>query len=290
MILLLGSSGYVGQKFQELTCKRGIAFKALRRSDLDIYDAATLSKAIENCKADFLINCAGYTGKPNVDACELEKAECLRANAVLPGAIDLACKHAGISWGHVSSGCIFTGDGGKSKGFTEEDLPNFSFRTNNCSFYSGTKALGEEILADSKRCYIWRLRIPFDNFDNPRNYLTKMMRYERLLDATNSLSNLDHFVNACLDCFEKQLAYGVYNLTNSGKVTTREVIELIKPILPPDKQIQFFTSEPEFMRLAAKTPRSNCVMDNHKSIQAGLHLPDIRETIQEAVKNWRTAS
>ena len=36
-------------------------------------------------KPRFLINAAGYTGKPNVDACELAKADCLDGNAVLPG-------------------------------------------------------------------------------------------------------------------------------------------------------------------------------------------------------------
>ncbi len=40
-------------------------------------------------------------------------------------------------------------DGG---GFREDDAPNFSFRTNHCSFYSGTKALGEEVLAGAADC------------------------------------------------------------------------------------------------------------------------------------------
>ncbi len=289
MILLLGSSGYVGKKFQTLLRDRQIPFATLSRTDCDFYDVEQLAAKIQASQADFLVNCAGYTGKPNVDACELEKAECLRANAVLPGMIDLACKKAGIQWGHVSSGCIFTGNGGRADGFRETDPPNFSFRTNNCSFYSGTKALGEEILADSDRCYIWRLRIPFDQFDSPRNYLTKVMRYERLLEATNSLSNLDDFVNACLDCYVKRLPLGTYNLTNSGYMTTREVVELIKPIVPAGRTFQFFDSESQFMHLAAKTPRSNCVMDNSKAIAAGLNLPAIRDTIERCVQNWKVS-
>lgn len=290
MILLLGSTGYVGQKFQKLLRARGLDFQTLSRSSCDFYDVEQLTRAIVEAKADFLVNCAGYTGKPNVDACELEKAECLRANGVLPGMIDLACKQAGIRWGHVSSGCIFTGDGGKPNGFTEEDKPNFSFRTNNCSFYSGTKALGEEILADSDRCYIWRLRIPFDNIDSPRNYLTKVVRYERLLEAVNSLSHLDDFVNACLDCHVHSLPTGIYNLTNTGYVTTREVVELLKPIVPAGREFRFFESESEFMHVAAKTPRSNCVLDNAKAVAAGLKLPDVREAVLRSVHAWNKSS
>ncbi len=114
------------------------------------------------------------------------------------------------------------------RGFTEEDPPNFSFRQDNCSFYSGTKALGEEVLADAEQCYIWRLRIPFSHVDSPRNYLSKVMRYDTLLEAENSLSNLPEFVAAAIDCFEKQIPFGTYNLTNPGSVTTSEVVELIQ--------------------------------------------------------------
>jgi hypothetical protein len=34
------------------------------------------------------------------------------------------------------------------RGFTETDAPNFSFRSPPCSFYSGTKALGVEAIAE----------------------------------------------------------------------------------------------------------------------------------------------
>ena len=55
------------------------------------------------------INAAGYTGKPNVDACETARADTLQGNTLLPQTIAQACAAAGIPWGHVSSGCIFSG-------------------------------------------------------------------------------------------------------------------------------------------------------------------------------------
>ncbi len=76
---------------------------------------------------------------------------------------------------------FFTGTRPDGRGFTENDSPNFSFRTNNCSFYSGTKALGEECLQDAENTYIWRLRIPFNHVDSPRNYLSKLLNYAWLL-------------------------------------------------------------------------------------------------------------
>ena len=147
MIYLLGGSGYVGRAYHELLERKGIAFRSLGRAEVDYADPATLLAALRADKPGFLINAAGYTGKPNVDACELHRADCLDGNSVLPGRIAEACATAGIPWGHVSSGCIYTGCRPDGTGFTETDAPNFTFRQNNCSFYSGTKALGEEVLA-----------------------------------------------------------------------------------------------------------------------------------------------
>ena len=171
-------------------------------------------------KPSFVVNAAGYTGKPNVDACELDKAGTLAGNTLLPQTIAHACAVAGIPWGHVSSGCIFAGakisQDGKVRvekdmnkpelhalaekkspailGFTETDTPNFSFRDGPCSFYSGTKALGEEAINGIGQSYIWRLRIPFDEFDSVRNYLSKVQRYAKVYDNVNSISHRADFV------------------------------------------------------------------------------------------------
>jgi len=287
MIYLLGGSGYVGQAYQQLLRSKGVPFKNIRRAELDYTDAAALIAALKRDRPEFLINAAGYTGKPNVDACELHKAECLFGNAVLPGRIADACETAGIPWGHVSSGCIYTGSRPDGSGFTEDDAPNFTFRQDNCSFYSGTKALGEEVLADRPSVYIWRLRIPFDHVYHPRNYLAKLIRYQTLLEATNSISQLHEFVAATFACWEKRVPFATYNVTNPGEVTTREVVALIKEAGVSTKDFQFFASDAEFMRLAAKTPRSNCVMSSDKLASVGITLTPVREAIRAALENWR---
>lgn len=290
MIYLLGGSGYVGSAYQTLLQRKGIPFRNLRRAEFDYTNQAALTELLRREKPEFLINAAGYTGKPNVDACELHKADCLFGNGVLPGIIAQACADAGVPWGHVSSGCIYTGSRPDGRGFTETDTPNFTFRTDNCSFYSGTKALGEEVLAGRDDVYIWRLRIPFNEVDNPRNYLTKLMRYQTLLEATNSISQLEEFVAATFACWEKRVPFGLYNVTNPGEVTTREVVGLIKQAGVSDKDFQFFTDEAEFMRTAAKTPRSNCTMDSSKLASAGIKMTEVHEAVERDLRRWVKAS
>jgi dTDP-4-dehydrorhamnose reductase len=285
-LAILGATGYVGSALREHCSNAGVSALVLDRNSTTSVE--TLRDAIRQSCADGLINCAGYTGKPNVDACELHKTECLFGNSVLPGLIRQACEELKLPWGHVSSGCIFTGSRSDGTGFCEEDPPNFSFRQNNCSFYSGCKALGEEVLEGAQKCYVWRLRIPFENTPNPRNYLQKLISYQRLLDAENSLSQLDEFVAACLDSFQLQIPYGTYNLTNPGSVWTHEVVELIKKSGVCSKTFDFFESEAKFMAVAAKTPRSNCVMDSSKAIAAGLKLTPVCEAIEQSLRNWST--
>lgn len=284
-LAILGSAGYVGTVLRELCEYQNLPYVSFQRNNTE--DHRVLYQALKESGATYLINCAGYTGKPNVDACELHKTECLYGNAVLPGLVREACERADIPWGHVSSGCIFTGARSDGSGFREEDPPNFSFRQNNCSFYSGCKALGEEVIQGAEKCYIWRLRIPFENTANPRNYLQKLMSYQRLLDAENSLSHLHEFVNACLDSFRLEIPYGIYNLTNPGTVSTREVVELIQRSGVCPKKFDFFSSEDEFMKHAAKTPRSNCVLDSTKALQAGLKLSNVHEAINTALLHWK---
>ena len=263
-----------------------------------------------------MINAAGYTGKPNVDACETARAETLVGNTLLPQTIAQACAAAGIPWGHISSGCIYTGSkvqqGGRSRiepdlltpelrslwqknpeafpGFAETDEPNFTFRRPPCSFYSGTKALAEEALAGTGLGFIWRLRIPFDEFDNPRNYLTKLQRYPKVYENVNSLSHRADFAAACLDLWERRAPFGTYNVTHPGFIHTGEVVEMIQRILRPARKFEFWESDAAFYKTGALTPRSNCVLDVSKLLATGVRMRPVREALEDALRRWQPAA
>ena len=284
MFLVLGNSGYVGSKISHFITKCEKEVIGVSRSEIDYTNPKILNEFLRSQKPRFLINAAGFTGKPNVDACELAKADCLYGNAVLPGGIREVCEDLKIPWGHVSSGCIYSGRRQDGKGWAEDDVPNFSFRSPPCSFYSGTKALGEEVLEGAENCYIWRLRIPFNEERSPRNYLQKLLNYDSLLEAENSVSHLGEFVQKCVECFEKEVEPGIYNMTNPGSVTTRQVTEWMREEGVTDKQFQFFEDEEQFMSKAAKTPRSNCVLDTTKAEKAGIGMRPVEEAMRESMQ------
>src|SRR5689334_14876037 len=109
MILLLGASGYMGQAFRDELERRRWPFTPLSRTELDYTRFEPLLRFLRETRPDFLINAAGHTGRPNVDACETERAGTLQGNTLLPATIANACLVAAVPWGHVSSGCIYAG-------------------------------------------------------------------------------------------------------------------------------------------------------------------------------------
>ena len=285
-IVILGCTGYVGSRFYLSALRRNHKVNVVTRQSANLADYKTVKDVLTVLKPDFVVNAAGYTGKPNVDACELNKDDTIIGNVVLPQVVAQVCDTLNIRWGHVSSGCIYTGDNG-GKGFTEEDEPNFSFDNPPCSFYSGTKALGEKVLmSDYDPPYIWRLRIPFDEYNGPRNYLTKLMKYDKLLSARNSISHRRQFCEACLELAEIWAPEGIYNVCNPGSVTTEDVVKVIKKRLKLKKKFKFFDDEEHFMG-NVKTYRSNCVMNVDKLLKTGVYMSPVMEALDMALKDWK---
>jgi len=287
MFLILGYSGYVGSKLYSFFSEKECGVIGISRSEINYTNPKILKDFLRSKEPRFLINASGFTGKPNVDACEEAKHDCLQGNAVLPGIIREVCEDLKIPWGHISSGCIYSGRRTDGEGWTEEDLPNFSFRSPPCSFYSGTKALSEEVLEGAENCFVWRLRIPFNHEPSPRNYLQKILNYENLLEAENSVSHLDEFCKQCIDCFTKNMEPGIYNMTNPGSLTTSQVTEWMIQEGLTDKKFNFFDSEAEFMAKAAIAPRSNCVLDTTKAKKVGIAMRPVEEAMIDSIRKMR---
>jgi len=315
MIWILGASGYIGEALVAEARRQKLPFRPVARHELDYADFRTFVTALRKDKPDFVINAGGFTGKPNVDACEKFKAETIAGNVTLALTVAQACDVAGTRLGTVSSGCIYTGakiqrqDGSwavedrlteplisellekrsdRVCGFSEEDDPNFTFEHNNCSFYSGTKAVAEGALRAFPDFYVWRLRIPFDENDGPRNYLTKVQRYPRVYQNWNSLSHRGDFAKACFTFFSDKIPGGIYNMTNPGYVSTREVAAMIQKRRNSSWKPDFWAGDDEFYRFGATTPRSNCLLDVRKAQKNRISIRSLNEALVESLDRWKS--
>ncbi len=76
-------------------------------------------------------------------------------------------------------------------------------------------------------------------------------------------------------------------MTNPGFVTSCQVVEMMQRILKPSRPFEFWANDEEFYRVAAKTPRSNCIMDVSKLLAAGVSMRPVSEALADALQQWR---
>ena len=259
MITLIGH-GYVGKHIAMELSYQKTNFRWIRHTE-------TIPEGTES-----IINAAGYTGYPNVDACELNKEETLDGNIVWP--LTLEYEHKDIPIVHISSGCIYSG---YAKHYTEEDAPNFNFQ--NGSFYSGSKALGQKLLMPfMNKSYLLRIRMPFGDGHDPKNLLTKYKQYDKLISMPNSLSympDVARFAWYCADK-EREIPPGIYNVCNPGYSDAESIAKMM------GLQKEFFSSYEDFNEMVV-APRSNCILDT-KKIQSVYPIQNLGTALAMAIR------
>lgn len=313
MVLVIGAGTCVGRVFCAELRRRGHDYLLPR--DRDYFDFHLLFDCIRKSKPDFLINASSYTGA-NMDDSEPAREEMLRTNTILPRLISQVCLMTNTPWGHVSSGGIYSGAKivvatgvvvgkklprgellkiaaqapQKLRGFTESDEPNFSFRAAPCDFSSGTAALAEEAIRGIGRNFIWRMGVPFNERDEPENLLRHLQTREKIHDGVHPGSHTDDFARACLDLWERNAPFGIYNVTNPGIVTTRQIVEMIQKILKPLRYFDFWRDDSESQNQGNRGPIANCILDVSKLLATGVSMRPLSEALEDALKNWRGES
>ena len=235
-ILITGAKGQLGREicacfergYTELGCP-----DVLKREheiypvDIDTVDISSLNDILvlfEREKFDAVINCAAFT---NVNLCETERELALKANAIGPRNLAIACEKIGAKLIHVSTDYVFAGDA--STPYVEWDIcaPQ--------STYGSTKYLGEEYIKQfSTKYFIVRTAWLYGYYGN--NFVKTMMKIAREKGAcrvvcdqrgnpTNA-ADLAHHLIKLLDTEE----YGVYHGTGEGECSwyefTKEIVTL----------------------------------------------------------------
>ena len=284
-ILVLGK-GFVGTHLSNLPEHFNVTTLSKSEHHYDQPDA--LLNILKTHKPDFLINACGYTGSPNVDACEDDKQKCWELNVNLPVTVATMCKTLDIPYIHVSSGCIYTG---YDKLYTEQDAPNFGLASEDSSWYSKTKHASEIALKKSD-AYILRIRMPFCDANHDRNFLNKVLKYDNLIEFDNSMTGIEDFVEFIGKFLNKlknelntlpwnrDLKPGIFNVCNPGGATIKDVVNYFKEFNTINENWNFV----DISTLNMKANRSNCVLDCSKIEKLGMGLPDVQQSLRRAVE------
>lgn len=278
-IIILGK-GFVGSNLSQHFEREGVKHEIFAKKDLDYTNKKELKKYIDIEKDDIkcVINCSGYTGVPNVDACEDNRNFCWDMNVQYPLEVVALCHQNEIPIIHVGSGCIYSG---YEKDYTEEDVPNFGIGSKDASYYSRCKHAFETSTTPYNR-YIFRIRIPFTDELVPKNYFTKLLKYDTLIDESNSVTSIKDF-NVFVQKFIDMLGfvpYGVYNVVNTQPIKAKEVVEILKENGLENPNWKFI--ETKDLNTVAK--RSNCVLSTDKIKLLGLELPETVSSIRRDIE------
>lgn len=276
--LILGK-GYIGNYIAKNDFFKNTSFH-VSKSDLDYTNPDTLTKHLQENQYDWIINSTGYTGKPNVDACEDDRESCYYYNVTVPLYITKVANQMNVPIIHIGSGCVYTG---YDKAYSETDPTNFGADCFASSFYSKTKDAFEKLSAHMNR-YIFRIRIPFNGVVEPKNYFYKLLKYNNLISFKNSITNVDDlidFIGKFISLNERP-SFGVYNVVNDKPIEGREVVSLMKEFGLNNDNWQFVTTEEANFRVA----RSNCVLSTEKIKNLGLSLPDVYKSVAKALESY----
>lgn len=266
-ILLLGK-GFIGERIQEdFGCDI---------SDKKIYSFKDAEEEINKYKPEILVNCIGYTGKNNVDDCELDKDKTILSNVFVPIWLAEAAVRAKIKLVHISSGCIYHYDFTKDKPIVEDRVPDYFDL-----FYSRTKIYSDralEVLAEKFDILIPRIRIPLDNQPHPRNILTKLVNSKKIIDIPNSITYIPDFIAALKHLIAID-ARGIYNVVNKGSLRYSKLMEAYKKYKP-----NFQYEVIEYKKLNAN--RTNLILSTQKLEDSGFRVRGIEGVLDECVKNY----
>ncbi|GMJ04812.1 UDP-4-KETO-6-DEOXY-D-GLUCOSE-3,5-EPIMERASE-4-REDUCTASE 1 [Hibiscus trionum] len=271
--LIYGRTGWIGGLLGKLCEAKGIDFQY---GSGRLENRISLESDIASVNPTHVFNAAGVTGRPNVDWCESHKVETIRTNVV--GTLTLAdvCREKGLILINYATGCIFEYDEahpiGSGIGFKEEDTPNFTG-----SFYSKTKAMVEELLKNYENVCTLRVRMPISSdLTNPRNFITKIARYDKVVNIPNSMTILDELLPISIEMGKRNLT-GIWNFTNPGVVSHNEILEMYRDYIDPSFTWRNFNLEEQAKVIIA--PRSNNELDANKLKTEFPELLSIKESL-----------
>ncbi|KAL9665492.1 hypothetical protein QQ045_020912 [Rhodiola kirilowii] len=271
--LIYGRTGWIGGLLGSLCTAQNIDFQYGKGR---LQDRSSIEADIAAVQPTHVFNAAGVTGRPNVDWCESHKVETIRTNVV--GTLTLAdvCREKGLIVINYATGCIFEYDEkhplGSGIGFKEEDTPNFFG-----SFYSKTKAMVEDLLNNYDNVCTLRVRMPISSdLNNPRNFITKISRYEKVVDIPNSMTILDELLPISIEMAKRNLT-GIWNFTNPGVVSHNEILEMYRDYINPSFTWKNFTLEEQAKVIVAA--RSNNELDASKLKNEFPELMSIKESL-----------
>jgi len=289
-VLIYGAEGWIGNQVVELLKPIHEVVKGNVRAE----DYKELEEEIIKVNPTHVMSFIGRThGKigdkeyTTIDYLEQKGKirENVRDNLYSPLVLAIICSKLDIHFTYMGTGCIFEYDeihpfGIPDNGFTEEDTPNFFG-----SSYSVVKGYTDKLmhLFEDKVLNV-RIRMPITSDYNSRNFITKIINYEKICSVSNSMTVLPELLPLMIDMANSKVT-GTINLTNPGLISHNEILEMYKEIVDENFTWKNFTIEEQNEILAAG--RSNNYLDTSRLEKLYPQVMNIKDAVRKCLEGMK---
>jgi len=287
--LIFGGKGWIGQQFIKYLTSNII----YNLSEFHIDENISISKLRDNIKSynpTHIISFIGRThGKINentyintIDYLEHKGklVENIQDNLYAPVLLAMISKELNIHFTYLGTGCIFNNNDNENKNFSENDYPNFFG-----SSYSIVKGFTDCFMKYFENDILnVRIRMPITDIPNSRNFITKILSYEKICSIPNSMSVLSELLPYLIE-FIKDKKVGTINLTNPGTISHNEILEIYKQIIDPLYEWKNFSLEEQSELLLSA--RSNNSLNTNKLIEWCPNVLSIKDSVYKCMNEYK---
>jgi dTDP-4-dehydrorhamnose reductase len=213
-VLITGATGTLGQAFARRCELRGLAYRLLARSEMDIADEHSIDAALALHGGWAVVNAAGYV---RVDDAERDRERCFRENTVGSELLARACAARRMRLVTFSSDLVFDGSSREPYLETSEPRP--------LNAYGESKREAEcKVLSTYPEALVIRTSAFFSPWDE-HNFVTRALRtlflgqgWDAAEDEVVSPTYVPDLVDVALDLLIDRES-GIWHLANLGAVS-----------------------------------------------------------------------
>jgi len=290
LILIYGLNGWIGQQLKEELKKKQINFV---EGNVRAVNQKELISEIKEINPTHIISLIGRThgtiGEKHIltidylqDSSKI--TENIRDNLYSPLVLAILSEKLNIHFTYLGTGCLFEYDethpyGCEATGYNSDDVPNF-FGSN----YSIVKGYTDRLMHLFDNTLNLRIRMCLTPEPNPRNFITKLITYEKICSIPNSMSVLPDLLPLVIDMAINKVT-GTINLTNPGLISHNEILEMYKEIIDPTFSWKNMNVEEQTKILAAG--RSNNYLDVTRLQSLYPNLKNIKDSVRDCLIKYK---
>ena len=276
-IFISGANGALGKSVQNLLRREKINFLSTDIEQLDITDFKKVNSSLLNYRPDIILHFAAMS---DVDACEKNKDQAFRVNAL--GTLGLAtiAKKIGAKILYVSTNFVF--DGNSEQPYTEYSEPN------PINEYGRTKLQGENYVKDiCDRYFIVRTSCLFGK--HSKTFISKFLVSENKPSSIDVICDQFASFTYIVDLAEaiflliKSENYGFFHIVNSGVGSWLDFVLKAKEIMKFKKEIKPIKTEE--LNLAAPRPRFTPLASKNLEFLFNINMRKWEEALAEFIKS-----